>query len=329
MKKTSLSISIIALSFTNVISQNIPDKYFSLVRKADSLYENKEYYKSAFMYSEAFKANNWKGLPNDRYNAACSWAKANYPDSALYNLNKIAFISNYTNYNHIINDKDLFILHDDKRWITIIEQVKLNKDKADANLNKPLVNELDSIFIEDQKYRNQLPSIEEKFGRDSKEIKVQWRKIQSKDSINLIKVKNILDKYGWLGYDLIGSKGNGTLFLVIQHADLNTQMKYLPMMRDAVKIGKASPSDLALLEDRVLMRQGKKQIYGSQIARNPKTGEYYVAPLADPDNVDNLRFEMGLPKLADYIKNWNLVWDVEKYKKQLPELEKEMDKNKY
>ena len=71
------------------------------------------------------------------------------------------------------------------------------------------VNELDSIFIGDKKYRNQLSSTEDKFRRDSKEIKLLWKTIQFKDSINLIKVKNILDKYGWLGYDIIRSQGNG------------------------------------------------------------------------------------------------------------------------
>ncbi|MCP1298001.1 hypothetical protein NK356_02275 [Chryseobacterium sp. S0630] len=42
----------------------------------------------------------------------------------------------------------------------------------------------------------------------------------------------------------------------------------------------------------------------------------------DPDNVDKRRTEVGLDPISNYIKNWDLVWDVEKYKRELPELEK-------
>ncbi|WP_310586204.1 DUF6624 domain-containing protein [Emticicia oligotrophica] len=142
-----------------------------------------------------------------------------------------------------------------------------------------------------------------------------------RDSINLIKIVNILDTKGWVGADKVGGQANQTLFLVIQHADLATQQKYLPMMRDAVKKGNANANSLALLEDRVALGEGRKQIYGSQIGRNEKTQAFYVLPLEDPDNVDKRRAEVGLPPMAEYVKNWDITWDVEAYKKQLPEIE--------
>jgi hypothetical protein len=140
------------------------------------------------------------------------------------------------------------------------------------------------------------------------------------DSLNLISIVSILDKHGWLGPEIIGEQGNSTLFLVIQHANITTQQKYLPMMREAVKKGNARPSSLALLEDRVLLRTGKNQIYGSQIGIDSNTNLNYVLPLDDPDNVDKRRAEVGLQPLADYISLWNLTWDVEAYKKELPAL---------
>ena len=126
---------------------------------------------------------------------------------------------------------------------------------------------------------------------------------------------------GGLARIVIGREGNRTLFLVIQHANISTQEKYLPMMREAVKNHKASASHLALLEDRIALRQGKKQIYGSQIA-TAKDGTVYIQPLDDPDNVDKRRAAAGLGPLADYVQRWNLKWDAEGYKKQLPEIEK-------
>ena len=320
MKQKALILAFF-LSTLLTFGQNIPQEYFDLVKKADSLYNAKDFRSSANKYSDAFKANGWKGLSNDRYNAACSWALAAVPDSAFFQLDRIATKANYTNYGHITTDPDLNSLHNDNRWKPLLEKIKQNKDKAEANLNKPLVAILDSIYIEDQKYRQQIDGIEKKYGWESKEMKDHWKIINEKDSINLIKVKSILDKYGWLGADVVGGQGNSTLFLVIQHSDQSTQEKYLPMMREAVKNSKAQGSSLALLEDRVALGQGKRQIYGSQIGRDPETKIYYVSPLEDPDNVDKRRAEVGLGPLSDYVSRWQIKWDVEQYKMDLPKLE--------
>ena len=69
------------------------------------------------------------------------------------------------------------------------------------------------------------------------------------------------------------------------------------------------------------LRNGEKQIYGSQIGRDQETGEYFVFPLIDPDNVNIRREEMGLVSIQDYISNLGLIWDVEEYKKNLPKYE--------
>ena len=179
---------------------------------------------------------------------------------------------------------------------------------------------LDTIYQNDQQYRKQIEGVEQQYGLESKEMKALWKVISEKDSLNLIKVQQILDEKGWLGPRKIGRQGNGTLFLVIQHSDLQTQEKYLPMMREAVKQGDANARDLALLEDRVALGQGKRQIYGSQIGHDPETG-YYVLPLEDPENVDKRRAKVNLDKLQDYVSHWGITWNAEEYKKKLPEIE--------
>ena len=136
-----------------------------------------------------------------------------------------------------------------------------------------------------------------------------WKTIDRKDSINLYKVEKILKERGWLGPDIIGEKGNSTLFLIIQHSPVETQVKYLPMMQKAAKKGDAKWTSLALLEDRVHLKTGKKQIYGSQIGRDKTTGEYFIYPIRYPDKVDERRRKIGLIPLDDYLKNWNLKWD--------------------
>jgi hypothetical protein len=287
-------------------AQSTTDYYSNYISIAESYFEAKDYKASAMAYSDAFKSNDWKGYSNDRYNAACAWALAGIPDSAFYNLDRIVTKSNYTDLDHITNDADLNSLHDDKRWAPLIEIIRINKAKAEASLNLPLAHKLDSIYVEDQKYRKMIDEYRDKYGNNSKEMKDLWKIIQEKDSFNLIEVSAILDKYGWLGPMVVGGTGNNTLFLVIQHSDLKTQEKYLPMMKDAVAKNNAYPSQLALLIDRIEMRNGRPQVYGSQI--NTKDGKNVVYEIIDEKNVNKRRAEVGLEPLENYVRHWGIEY---------------------
>ena len=300
-----------------IVSQGITPEYAILIKKADSLYQVKEYKNAALMYSLAFKANNWKAAWNHRYKAACSWALANYPDSAFFQLNRIATKNNFKYYTETLDEADFNSLHSDKRWNQLLDIIKQNRD---ATLNKPLMARLDSIYYDDSNDRILEEEEVKKYGFNSKEVKARWKIINYKDSINILKVSSILDTYGWLGADIVGNQGNLALFLAVQHTSLKTQEKYLPLMREAVNKGNANGRDLALLEDRVAMRQEKKQVYGTQI-RMDKDGGYFLFPIEDPDNVDKRRALVGLEPLADYLSNWKLTWNIEQYKKDLPSIE--------
>jgi hypothetical protein len=197
----------------------------------------------------------------------------------------------------------------------------INSFGQDHQKYSKLASLLDSIYAEDQQCQKQYVEIYNKYGRQSQEL-ISFNEImKEKYSFNLGLVSKILDKYGWLGADKVGDRGNMTLFLVIQHSNLEAQEKYLPMMRDAVKKGNASPANLALLEDRVALRRRGKQIYGTQLAYDEETKESYVEPLEDPDNVDKRRAEAGLEPLQDYLSGVGMKWDPEEYKKKLPEIE--------
>lgn len=173
----------------------------------------------------------------------------------------------------------------------------------------------------DQQYRSQLESIQSKYGGDSPEIKALFRNMAVADSLNLLKVAAIIDKFGWLGADEIGISGNTTLFMVVQHSGIQTQDKYLPVMRAAAANGKAALKSLALLEDRVALHHGNRQLYGSQVIWNMKTNHYQVAPLDDPEQVDKRRATMGLPSIAEYLLAFDIMWDAVQYARDLPEIE--------
>jgi len=184
-----------------------------------------------------------------------------------------------------------------------------------------IIRVLEKADYTDQMYRSQLESMQSKYGGDSPEVKDLFKNMAVADSLNLLKVAAIIDKFGWLGANEIGQSGNTTLFMVIQHSDIQTQDKYLPVMRVAAANGKAALKSLALLEDRVALRHGNRQLYGSQVIWDMKTNHYQVAPLEAPELVDKRRAAMGLPAMAEYLSAFNMKWDAAQYARELPAIE--------
>ncbi len=187
---------------------------------------------------------------------------------------------------------------------------------------------LDTVYHDEQDPIRKAMALRKEFGLESPQAKSMEKIIHENHAVNIVKVKKILDEYGWLGADRVGKQGNRTLFLVIQHSDLETQVKYAPMLRAALERGDAEARHLAYLEDRIASKRGKKQIYGSQIKFNPETKTTYVWPLEDPKNVDKRRADIGLPPLAPYIKErFGIIWDLEEHLEIVAKFEKEQEKN--
>ena len=172
-----------------------------------------------------------------------------------------------------------------------------------------LKNKLESIRLKDQTLRLLLPEIDKKFGKESKESEYFWTLIHHQDSINEIEVGNIIDNYGWLGGNKVGELANQSLWLVIQHAPIKTQEKYLPYLRESIEKGESKGWYLAFLEDRILMRKGEKQIYGSQAFFNKETGKFHIYSIKDIENVNEKRTEIGLETLEEYAEKNGYIID--------------------
>lgn len=141
-----------------------------------------------------------------------------------------------------------------------------------------------------------LEYIANKYGWRSNQTDSLWKKINKQDSTNLVAVKRIIDKYGWLTQNDVGEVASDAIFYVLQHSDKATQIHYLPFVRDAVKKGKTKPKFLALYEDRALMWQGKKQIYGTQWSTD-SSGVTQMYPIENEGNVNKRRLVVGLDSI--------------------------------
>ena len=181
-----------------------------------------------------------------------------------------------------------------------VERASLGADTTRRlTLYDTLSFELRNINYNDQRYRLQLDDTTRRYGANSKQVNRLMSKMAVADSLNLRKVSAMIDKYGWLGPDQVGSDESAAQFFVIQHADSGVQVHYLPVVVEAVKEGKAKARWLALLEDRIAIRRGRKQRYGTQLSYPG----YAVLPLENRDSVDVWRAAMGLSSLADYLKS--------------------------
>ena len=83
-------IFLLSICTSSMVHGQDQARYDELIAKAYSLYEQEDYKASGGTYAEAFKTLGWNGTSNDRYNAACAWALAGVPDSAFYQLKRIA-----------------------------------------------------------------------------------------------------------------------------------------------------------------------------------------------------------------------------------------------
>jgi hypothetical protein len=185
------------------------------------------------------------------------------------------------------------------------------QDNSAGPVNQSLRRELLRMQKEDQKYRNEIDGVEKMtLAPDEKQQRVSalWEKQEKVDKRNIKRLAEIIDKYGWPGRSMVGKEGSLTAFLIIQHADLQYQKKYFPLLKEAVSKGEADRDDAALLEDRILMREGKKQIYGTQLRFDEATKKLELWPIEDEESVDARRASVGLEPIAEYLKRFGLEY---------------------
>ena len=94
--------------------------YDSLVFFAEQDYLKGNYQQAADNYSKAFIELGGKGLPTDRYHAAKCWALVHQPDSAFFNLFRLAEKTDYLDFQKVKDDEELKNLHRDNRWIKLL-----------------------------------------------------------------------------------------------------------------------------------------------------------------------------------------------------------------
>lgn len=145
------------------------------------------------------------------------------------------------------------------------------------------------------------PGLLERFRANSDDPAEQltWRRVTTEHADRL---GAIMAEHGWPTAELVGAEAARAAWLIAQHADrqLDVQRRALQLMQEAVAAGTAAPRELAFLRDRTLVNEGRRQIYGTQIA-GVRNGAPHPWPCQEPERVDEFGAEVGIEPFEEYV----------------------------
>ena len=160
------------------------------------------------------------------------------------------------------------------------------------------------MFKDDQFWRKEDIKVSKQQASAYSEETIQ-QKLAEADSINEIKAKAIINKYGYPGYSLVAEASNN-FWAIVQHCDddIRFQEQVLKLMKLEIDKNNADKINYAYLTDRVLANKKEKQIYGTQVLVDPKTHKAKPMPLKYPKQVNVLGKKMRMEPLEVYLKGF-------------------------
>ena len=275
----------------SILVQKRPNNKFEI--RADSL-------KMLGKFDAALKNYN-KSLEIDKsintlYKITYIFALKYNMDSAFYHLNLIS--SSLDSSLWRMANGQLLNMINDSRWQKAVD-IRFSKYQAKFGYlkNPELSKQLLDMQIKDQAFSTLLIIYP-----DSADY--YWQKKKEIEDKNIKVAKDIITKYGWALTEDVGQVSNTALFLVFQHSkNVKLMRKYEPLLRKNAEVDDFFKNQYATYIDRVLVYEGKKQIYGTQMTYDSLKQVYYLGDnLASPDSLSILRKKMKLNPIEEYLK---------------------------
>lgn len=144
--------------------------------------------------------------------------------------------------------------------------------------------------------------VREGFGAGGRIDSAQAVAMGRTDSANAAWLKAYVARWGWPTAAQVGQEAVRSAFLIVQHAthDTGFMRSMVPSINESHRRGDLDGGAVALLTDRLEVKAGRPQIYGTQLSL--RNGRWVLDPIADSARVDQRRRSMGLPPLADYLR---------------------------
>lgn len=308
MRTRSLLLALLAVAAANAAAQpTAPD---ALVSAAEAAYADGRYAVSDSLYALAFEA----GAPAaaDLYRAARSAALAGRTDRAFARLDA-ALDAGWESFAQMERDPGLAPLRADAgRWAALMARLpEVLRLKYGGEPDVALRAELLEMQARDQEPRRRMQALFEQFGNQRPPDSLLMPlavEMQRVDSLHLHRFDELIEAHGWPSFRLVGKEGATAAFLLAQHAEQERQERYLPLLEAAYREGLAAGADWAMMTDRVRVRRGQPQLYGSQVSYD-EAGRPRVDPIEDEASVDARRAAIGLEPLADYLRHFGITYE--------------------
>ena len=188
------------------------------------------------------------------------------------------------------------------QFLLFISTLVSSQTKAKIPYNDNMESELKSMYLKDQKAQEyDLTKVQRKDYSDSMEL--EFNKLCKK---NMDNVKEYFKKNGFPGIRENGKETSLHFWLIVQHSDSDVkfQSKVLNAMKKELKSNNVNRQNYAYLYDRVKKNKNQPQIYGTQMIWN-STGVHTPYKIKSPKKINQLRVEMELEPLEDYLKLFN------------------------
>ena len=282
LKRFDLSCNAPKLVSSDIKKPSSQDDYWRLIFHADSLYEQGRYDDAIRVYTEAFA--------DDRYIFPSKLSSVAYKlrmvdkEEAAYKFDK----------HRIRMEKDYYQMPDSATVPSYEDEFDKRADIYNYDLS--LKNHLEEMLERDQAYRTQwILSRQLHHEETQRDIALRLR-ADSIDSLNQVEIRQILKEHGFPKKTEVGTSACEAAWIIIQHAPLDVQKEYLPMLERAATEGNIQAALVATLHDRIDVREGHPQKYGTQRNSNG------LCPLLNEKMVNQWRKEVGLPPLDESAK---------------------------
>ena len=253
------------------------EAYWTLIFHADSLFEDGLYAEAKQMYDLAFS--------EDRYILPSQLSMvANKMQAACNDLAALEYL------NHRVRmEKDFYIEPEYCSYPELKDTFEVRKQTWNYHL--PLKERLEWILERDQYDRQIWSQSADRNPEQTRRNDMLRARAWETDSTNLLMVNEILSEGGFPRKSQVGELAALAVWSVFQHNPLEQQEKFLPQLEDAIRNGDIAPMYLAMLKDRIDVRNGRPQKYGTQM------GPDGLCPLLDASRVNEWRKEVGLPPI--------------------------------
>lgn len=257
------------------------------IKSADSLYLLKLYKNASTFYFKAFKTTSNQTTLN-LFNAARACSRAHYRDSAYRFLYIIISRGDAKFYDNILYEPDFMKLHRDKRWAQLISEIETQSQMFKTPVAAELIAMRKHRIIMELKQSDIL----KQYNDNSTLVKAYRDSTTKLDSIDALKLKSIINTYGWPGPKNIGDDGLSALIYLFQKTNFSIQKRYFPLINEAFKRGEIDAGNYAIIADKISLFDTGKQIYGTQSSYHNN-----LITIEGKDSVNKRRAFIGLSPL--------------------------------